>query len=71
MNKPIQRLPAIAALPFAHMTLRIYAVPGGGLSWGMTPTAAPAGAAVEMCGFVDRGMAGELRAIADLIEAQA
>jgi hypothetical protein len=25
MNKPIQRLPVIAALPFAHMTLRAVA----------------------------------------------
>jgi hypothetical protein len=68
MNKPITRLPVLAALPLAHLTMRIYATPGGGLSWGMVPTVAPVGAAVEMCGFADRGMANELRAIANAIE---
>jgi hypothetical protein len=68
MNKPIARLPVVAAMPFAHLTLRLYAVPGGGLSFGMVPTAAPAGAPVEMCGFADRGTADELRQIADAIE---
>lgn len=71
MNKHVQPLPTVAVLPLAHLTMRIYATPGGGLSWGMVPTDALPGAAVEMCGFAERGMAGELRRIADVIEAKA
>lgn len=68
MNKPITRLPVLAALPLAHLTMRIYATPGGGLSWGMVPMDAPPGAAVEMCGFIERDTPDQLRAIADAIE---
>jgi hypothetical protein len=67
----LQRLPIAAALPLAHLTMRIYRAPGGGLSWGMAPTDAPAGAAVEICGFADQRTAAQLRAIADAIEVSA
>lgn len=71
MTQPMKRLPVLAELPLAHLTMRIYATPCGGLSWGMAPTAAPSGAGVEMCGFADRQVANELRRIADAIEAAA
>lgn len=72
MTQPIKRLPVLAELPFAHLTMRLCAVPGGGLSFGLlTKQQAVSGAGVDVCGFVDHGTADQLRRIADAIEAAA
>ncbi len=66
MTKPTTTLPMVASLPFAHLTMRIYRVPGGGMSFGMAAQSSPS--CVEVCGFVDQVTSRELRAIADAID---
>lgn len=72
MTKPLTTLPVVASLPFAHLVMRLCAVPGGGVSFGLqSQVEAEAGKPVEFCGFADAGTARELRAIADAIEGAA